>query len=101
MRADSRYHRAVFKGPTKDDYVLPGAHYEMSVLAWKQGCDRSTWPKDPAEVDAYRLKKVNESQSYLDIVKTWESFVLDARLGMRVQTGMDSLTWLKKKKHWA
>ncbi|KKY37570.1 putative mitochondrial outer membrane protein iml2 [Diaporthe ampelina] len=53
--------------------------------------------------DDYTLprKKVAESQEYLDHVKTWESFVLDARIGMRVQTGADSIAWLKRKKNWA
>ncbi|KUI53677.1 Mitochondrial outer membrane protein IML2 [Cytospora mali] len=93
--------RTQFKGATKDDYSLPCAHYEMAVVAWRQASDPKSWPAEAEEVDGYRLKKIEECQEYLDHVKTWEAFVLDARIGMRVQTGTDSIAWLKKKKNWA
>lgn len=93
--------RTLFKGTTRDDYTLPCAHYEMAALAWKEACDPKCWPAAADEADEYRRKKVAESQEYLDHVKTWESFVLDARIGMRVQTGADSIAWLKRKKNWA
>lgn len=73
----------------------------MASLAWKEACDPKCWPAAAEEADEYRRKKVTESQEYLDHVKTWESFVLDARIGMRVQTGADSIAWLKRKKNWA
>lgn len=91
---------AAFKGPTKDDYALPAAHYEMAVVAWSEACARDLFPKDPAAIDEYRLKKVNECWESLDRVTKWESFNLDARIGMRVQAGLDSIRWLKKKKKW-
>ncbi|KAI3400520.1 hypothetical protein diail_2719 [Diaporthe ilicicola] len=93
--------RTLFKGTTRDDYTLPCAHYEMAAVAWKEACDPKCWPAAAEEIDEYRRKKVTESQEYLDHVKTWESFVLDARIGMRVQTGSDSIAWLRKKKNWA
>lgn len=93
--------RTLFTGATKDDYTLPCAHYEMAVTAWREACNPKCWPAEDEEVDQYRLKKVQECQKYLDHVKTWEAFVLDARIGMRVQTGLDSVAWLKKKKNWA
>ncbi|KAL1879866.1 Mitochondrial outer membrane protein iml2 [Diaporthe australafricana] len=93
--------RTLFKGATRDDYTLPCAHYEMAAVAWKEACDPKCWPAAAEESDQYRRKKVAESLEYLDHVKTWESFVLDARIGMRVQTGTDSIAWLKRKKNWA
>lgn len=92
--------RTLFKGTTRDDYTLPCAHYEMAVVAWKEACDLKCWPAAAEESDDFRQKKVAESQEYLDHVKTWESFVLDARIGMRVQTGSDSIAWLRRKKNW-
>ncbi|ROV99502.1 hypothetical protein VMCG_06371 [Cytospora schulzeri] len=92
--------KTLFKGSTKDDYSLPCAYYEMAVAAWRECCDPRAWPAEPEKVDEYRLKKVNECQEYLDHVKIWEAFVLDARIGMRVQTGTDSIAWLKRKKNW-
>lgn len=53
------------------------------------------------EVEEYRRIKVKECEEYLEHVKTWESFVLDARVGMKVKTGVDSISWLKAKKGWA
>lgn len=79
---------------------MPCAHYELAVIAWKESCDPTCWPTNAAEVDAFRQKKVAETEVYLEHVKAWESFVLDARVGMKVQTGVDSISWLKKKKGW-
>jgi hypothetical protein len=92
--------RHAFKGATKDDYALPAAHYEMAVIAWDEACNPAAWPADAAEADTYRRQKTNESQSYLDSVARWETFVLDARFGMRVKVGADSIRWLKAKKGW-
>lgn len=92
--------RALFKGDNRDDWTLPCAHYELAVLAWKEGCDAKCWPSDEKAIDLYRQEKVKECEEYLEHVKTWESFVLDARVGMKVQTGVDSIAWLTRKKGW-
>jgi hypothetical protein len=73
----------------------------MAVAAWGEACDQRVWPAEAEKVEEFRRKKVNECQEYLGHVKTWEAFVLDARIGMRVQTGTDSVAWLKRKKNWA
>lgn len=92
--------RALFKGENKDDWTLPCAHYELAVIAWKESCDPSCWPADAQEIDAFRQQKVRECEEYLEHVKTWDTFVLDARVGMKVKTGIDSISWLKTKKGW-
>ncbi|KAJ2993518.1 hypothetical protein NUW58_g1817 [Xylaria curta] len=79
--------KSAFKGPTKDDYIPPSAHYEMAVLAWVEG-----QTKTPSETK----KTVDDCESWLDKVARWESYVLDGRIGMRVQTGMDTLRWYKR-----
>ncbi|TGJ85501.1 hypothetical protein E0Z10_g3270 [Xylaria hypoxylon] len=79
--------KAAFKGPTKDDYIPPAAHYEMAVIAWVEG--RAATP-------AETKKKIDDCQSWLDKVARWEAYVLDGRIGMRVQTGMDTLRWYKR-----
>jgi hypothetical protein len=33
----------------------------------------------------------------MDVAKVWEAFVLDARIGMRVQSGLETLSWFGKK----
>ena len=55
----------------------------------------------PDELAAYRQKKIDECQASLQQVAKWETFVLDARFGMRVQTGLNTVAWLKQKKGWA
>jgi hypothetical protein len=118
--------RSLFKGPVRDDYSLPAAHYEMAAAAWREVCDPQNWPSSSASAetatggvgidagvdtaaaknaaavdDTYRRQKAVECQAYLDTVARWEGgFVLDARFGMRVQAGLDSVKWLKRKKGW-
>ncbi|KAJ4390155.1 Mitochondrial outer membrane protein iml2 [Gnomoniopsis smithogilvyi] len=96
----SEQDRMLFKGENRDDWTLPCAHYELAVIAWKESCDPSFWPTDVKEIDAFRQSKVRECEEYLEHVKTWEAFVLDARIGMKVKTGLDSISWLRKKKGW-
>ncbi|KAJ4419378.1 Mitochondrial outer membrane protein iml2 [Gnomoniopsis sp. IMI 355080] len=96
----SEQDRMLFKGDNKEDWTLPCAHYELAVIAWKESCDPSCFPTDTKEVDVFRQSKVRECEEYLEHVKTWDTFVLDARIGMKVKTGLDSILWLRKKKGW-
>ncbi|KAI5460537.1 hypothetical protein BGZ63DRAFT_425043 [Mariannaea sp. PMI_226] len=88
--------RYAFKGPTRDDYVLPAGNYELGSIAWIECCNP---PKDSTteETAAYRRAKFDECQKQLDICKVWEAYHLDARIGMRVQSGLETLAWFKKK----
>ncbi len=91
---------ALFKG-TAEEYVLPAGHYEAAGVAWNEASDEASYPSDPEARDTYRREKTNESLACLERVAKWESFVLDARIGLRVQTGLDSIKWVKRKRGWA
>ncbi|KAI1214253.1 uncharacterized protein F4807DRAFT_449555 [Annulohypoxylon truncatum] len=93
--------KMAFRGATKDDYALPAAHYEMAVLAWIEvQKPELRGPIDEEDEEDWLYEKVEECQSWLDKVAKWEAFVLDARIGMRVQTGMDTIMWFKKGHGW-
>ncbi|KND92029.1 Mitochondrial outer membrane protein iml-2 [Tolypocladium ophioglossoides CBS 100239] len=91
--------RAVFKGPNKDDYVLPTATYELAVIAWTECCHPPPGMAEDA-VAAYRRAKLDECQAQLDKVKAWEAYTLDARMGMRVQSGLETVGWFRSKMGW-
>ncbi|KAI1334889.1 breast cancer protein [Xylariaceae sp. FL0016] len=101
--------KLAFKGSNKDDYALPAANYEMAVLAWaevqKPEMRHSTKEDntDAANTDetAWKRKKLDDCNSWLDKVAKWEAYVLDARIGMRVQTGMDTIRWYRREHEWA
>ena len=60
------------------------------------------WPNGTRdEADAFRKEKALECLSLLEKVARWESFILDARMGLRVQTGLDNVRWLISKRGWA
>lgn len=86
---------AAFRGTGKEDYVMPAAVHELAVIAWDECC--SPPAGTPDEVAAYRRAKLNACQAELDKAKAWEPFVLEARLGMRVQCGLETLAWFRRK----
>ncbi|KAL7948842.1 hypothetical protein V8C42DRAFT_230587 [Trichoderma barbatum] len=90
--------RSVFKGPTKDDYVLPAAIYELGAIAWAECCNPPEG--EETEILKYRRKKMMECDEQINKVKVWEAYVLDTRIGMRAQSGLETLAWFKKKNGW-
>ncbi|KAG5957882.1 hypothetical protein E4U57_001677 [Claviceps arundinis] len=91
--------KSVFKGRQQDDYVLPVANYELAVIAWAQ-CSNPPKGLADEEVLEYRRAKADECQAHLERVRSWESYVLDARVGMRVQSGLETLIWFRRKMGW-
>lgn len=70
------------KGGFKDDWIAPAAHYEMGVICWMRrkasGMDQErTW--------------VKECETWVETAAKWESYELDARIGIKIATAQDTL----------
>lgn len=85
----------------------------MAVLAWVEvqnpelrkqlgaaNAESATTARTDEQIDieAWRRTKTDECQSWLDKCTGWGHYLLDARIGMKVQTGIDTLTWYKREK---
>lgn len=69
-----------FKGGLKDNWTLPVAHYEMVVNLWTEcGQERGT------------PEQLQECSDWLEKVAKWESYDLDARVGLKVTTARETL----------
>lgn len=64
-----------------DDWSCPSAHYEAAVICWRE--------KDVniQEHDA----KVLECEALLEKCAKWETYTLDARIGVKVSTALDTI----------
>lgn len=84
----------------------------MAVLAWidvqnpelrdkPASGPASTEGIPPPSGEEWRRKKLDECDAWLDTVSKWEAFILDARFGMRINTGLDTIKWYRKEHGWA
>ncbi|KAK0107119.1 Mitochondrial outer membrane protein iml2 [Cadophora gregata] len=73
--------KAAFKGPLKDDWTCPCAHYEMAVICWIEG-------RENGSSSTERLK---ECAKWLNDVSAWESYDLDARVSVKIKTARETL----------
>ncbi|OBT69498.1 hypothetical protein VE03_01125 [Pseudogymnoascus sp. 23342-1-I1] len=72
----------VFKGHLYDDWNCPSAYYEMAVISWME----RGLPGNDSKA------KLEECEEWLNKVAKWETaYVLDARIGMKVTTGLDTI----------
>ncbi|KAM3432676.1 hypothetical protein MY4824_006413 [Beauveria thailandica] len=92
--------RNVFKGGHREDYVVPAAIHEVAAIAWAE-CGQPPADFDAAQTEEYQRTKVKKCEENLEKARVWEAYVLDARMGMRIQCGLATLAWYRKKKGWA
>lgn len=87
------HEKSIFKGPLKDDWVLPAAHFEMAANVWME---RPTYQSlhqvsdKPADLPAER-KLVSTCKEHLDHAARWESYELDARIGLKVTAAIEAV----------
>lgn len=79
--------RAELKGGLKDDWTAPVAHYEMGVICWMQ---RGEAARNGSRT-AVEEKLVRECEGWIEKAAKWESYALDARIGLKIATAQDTL----------
>ncbi|KAI9784539.1 MAG: Mitochondrial outer membrane protein iml2 [Peltula sp. TS41687] len=72
-----------FKGHLKDDWTCPSAHYEMAVICWME--------RKRGSSEEYEKERLKECAEWLEKAARWESYDLDARIGLKVTTAQDTL----------
>ncbi|KAL5120280.1 Mitochondrial outer membrane protein iml2 [Pleosporales sp. CAS-2024a] len=72
-----------FKGHLKDNWTAPCARYEMAANLWREA-DADSQP-------AQHMETLNKCRDWLQEVTQWDGFDLDARIGMKITTGKDTL----------
>lgn len=98
--------KSIFKGSLKDDYVQPAGHFEMAANLWME---RPTWHalhslSDPENSEgalngtsnaktslADERERVRECKEYLGNAARWETYVLDARIGIKLTAAMEAV----------
>ncbi|KAF2182230.1 hypothetical protein K469DRAFT_712847 [Zopfia rhizophila CBS 207.26] len=75
--------RALFKGNLRDSWTAPCARYEMAANLWREADGQGRPEGD--------MEKLESCARWLDEVARWESYDLDARIGMKVTTAKTTL----------
>ncbi|KAH7414367.1 outer membrane protein Iml2/Tetratricopeptide repeat protein 39 [Phaeosphaeria sp. MPI-PUGE-AT-0046c] len=75
--------KTLFKGGLKDNWTAPCARYEMAANLWREADEDSR----PGE----HMDTLNKCRDWLQEVTAWDGFDLDARIGMKITTGKDTL----------
>ena len=92
LKKEVVYHeKQEFKGNMKDDWTAPTAHYEMGACLWaeREGIEEREREKEGVmERDRERIKA---AEGWVEKAGKWEAYELDARVGLKVATGLETL----------
>ena len=81
--------RLLNKGGFKDNWPPPIAHYELAANMW-------AWKNEEGAADEDKRRRVSEAQEWLERASKSESYELEARMGMRITTGLSTVkTWMQ------
>ncbi|CAE7010921.1 hypothetical protein P3342_003320 [Pyrenophora teres f. teres] len=75
--------RALLTGNFRDNWSAPCARYEMAANVWREA-DVDGRPEDHPEL-------LVQCKNWLEEVTKWGGFDLDARIGMKITTGKETL----------
>ncbi|KAL8644912.1 MAG: hypothetical protein Q9210_007009 [Variospora velana] len=88
------------KGGLRDDWTVPVAHYEMGVVCWMRRREGGSGTKNDGGnstngggVGEGKTEDewVKECEGWIEKAAKWESYELDARVGLKVATAQDTL----------
>lgn len=103
------HEKSIFKAHLKDDWVLPAAHFEMAANLWMERptyqrihglsdsleksdntltASSSNAEKKPTTTEK---EQVHECKEHLQHAARWESYELDARIGLKVTAAMEAV----------
>lgn len=109
------HEKSLFKSHLHDNWVLPAAHYEMAANLWTERpthralhgssglaqtstnaekTDRSfTEPGNPgtSDVTEAERKLVLDCKQHLETAAKWESYEMEARIGLKVTAGKEAV----------
>lgn len=94
--------KTLFTGHLKDNWVHPAAHFEMAANLWMErpnyiavhGDGSGTPPAEASKREGssqLEKQKVRECKEYLEKASRWESYELDARIGLKVTAAMEAV----------
>ncbi|KAJ5630835.1 Inclusion body clearance protein iml2 [Penicillium longicatenatum] len=107
--------KALFKSHLNDNWVLPAAHYEMAANLWKErptyralhgssGIAQTSQNADKpdrsftesgspgtSEVTKAEKKLVHDCKHHLETAAKWESYEMEARVGLKVTAGKEAV----------
>lgn len=93
--------KMLFTGHLKDNWIHPVAHFEMAANLWMERPNYIAANDAPAtegfkvasreEAIQLERQKVRECKEYLEKAARWESYELDARIGLKVTAAMEAV----------
>lgn len=92
--------KSLFTGHLKDNWIHPVAHFEMAANLWMERPGYIAVHDAPAteskiangeEVTQPERQQVRECKEYLEKAARWESYELDARIGLKVTAAMEAV----------
>ena len=94
----------LFKGHLRDNWLLPAAHFEVAANLWMERptyvpTHASPWDPELAarknlseeEIVSIEKKQIQECDEHLEKAAKWESFDLDARIGLKVTAAKEAI----------
>ncbi|KAJ6102987.1 Outer membrane protein IML2 mitochondrial/Tetratricopeptide repeat protein 39 [Penicillium sp. IBT 16267x] len=98
------HEKALFKGHLHDNWVLPAAHYEMAANLWMERPTYRTLhgssglaqtpqnaDKPDESITEAERKLVHDCKQHLETAAKWESYEMEARVGLKVTAGKEAV----------